>query len=182
MERGLKVQVGAIRVMIIFFSLFLILPSSTSDGQVLLKMDKFGKKKSLDFTEGDVITVRLKGEKDFRQLYIQKLYPDAALILTPLGPIKLEQIDRVRTFNKKRLAKYLKYQLWTFGAGWGLYSVIGALFLGEPWMWGTLFVVLGAAIIGWLLGFILRQRTYKIGGKRKLRIQNISFGKPASRS
>ncbi len=160
------------------FFLFFFFLTTVVDAQVRLSMDKFGKRKSLDFYEGETITVRMKGEKGFHQLYIQKLYPEAKLIQTQLGAIHLDQIERVRIFKTKKLAKALKFKFWIFGTAWGFYSVIGALFLGEPWMWGTLIVVGAAFLLGWLFGFIFKHRTFKIGKKRKLRIQDISFGKP----
>ncbi len=169
------------RISILFF-LFLFLNLSNADAQVQLKMDKFGKKKSLDFHEGDEIVVRLKGETGYHKLYIKKLYPEANLISTQLGTIELGQIERLRVFKTRKLGKILKYQFWTFGAGWAFYSVIAALFLGEPWLWSTA-VVLGVAfLIGWIFGFSLRHKTYKIGKKRKLRIMDISFGKPLQQS
>ncbi len=169
------------RITLLFSILFSLL-NMDAYAQVKLKMDKFGRVKSLDYNIGDEITVRLKGEDGFHTLFIKDLNPEANLIITQLGPIHINQIERIRTFKVKKLGKLLRYQLWTFGLGWGVYSVIAALFLGEPWLWGTLVVVGVAFLLGWLFGFIFRHKTYKIGGKRKVRIEDHTFYKPIPRS
>jgi hypothetical protein len=140
------------------------------DAQVKLQMDRFGKKKTMDFYEGEIITVRLKGEEVYQELEIKKLYPEANIILTQLGPIKIDDIERLRTFSNKGTGKYLSYIFWVFGASWGGYSLIAFLAFGEPLTWSVLFVMGISFLIGWILRRAMRRKTYKIGKKRKLRI------------
>lgn len=160
----------------IFITIFLLVfLANQASSQVKLQMDKFGKRKTLDFHEGDVITVKLKGEEVYQQLQIQKLYPEANLIVTQLGPVKLDDIIRVRTFDNKGVGRYFAYMLWVFGAAWGGYSLLGYLVYAEPLTWGVLGVMGVSFLLGWFLKWILRRRTYKIGKKRKMRIIDINI-------
>lgn len=145
------------------------------DAQVKLQMDRFGKRKTMDFYEGETITVRLKGEDVYQKLQIQKIYPEANMILTQLGPIKIDNIERLRTFNNKGVGKYLSYMLWVFGTAWGGYSLIAFLAFGEPLTWGILGVMGVSFLVGWILRRVLRRKTYKIGKKRKLRIIDMTI-------
>lgn len=138
-------------------------------------MDRFGKKKSMDFYEGETITVRLKGEDIYREFQIKKLYPETGTILTQLGPIQIEDIERLRTFRTKKFSKYFSYMLWIFGASWGGYSLIAFLAFGEPLTWSILWVMGVSFLIGWILRMILRRKTYKVGKKRKLRIIDMTI-------
>ncbi len=143
--------------------------------QVKLQMDRFGKRKSMDFYVGDEITVKLKGEEVYQTLEIQKIYPDANMILTQLGPIKIDDITRIRTYKNRNVGKYLSYMLWVFGLSWGGYSLLAFLVYGEPLTWGVLIVMGVSFLLGWLLKWLLRHKTYKLGKKRKLRIIDMTI-------
>lgn len=160
----------------IYYTLFILMCFlGQMDAQVRLQMDRFGKKKTMDFYEGETITVRLKGEKVYQELQIKKLYPEANMILTQLGPVQIDDIERLRTFNTRKTGKYFSYMLWIFGASWGAYSLIAFLAVGEPLTWGVLGVVLVSFLLGWIIKRILRRKTYKIGKKRKLRIIDMTI-------
>jgi hypothetical protein len=138
-------------------------------------MDKFGKKKTLDFQVGDEIEVKVRGEDGFHRLRIQKLHPEADIIVTQLGAVELNDITHLRTRKRAKLGMVLRYKLWIFGLAWGGYSLIAALLAGYLLTWGTLWIVLGAFFLGWLLGRIFKWRTYRLNGRRgrKLRIRDI---------
>lgn len=153
----------------------ILISISQVDAQVRLQMDKFGKRKSLDFYEGDEITVKLKGEDVYQTLQIKKLYPEANMIVTQLGPVDLADIIRVRTFDNKKTGKYFFYMLSVFGASWGGYSLLAFLVYAEPLTWGVLFVVGISFLLGWFLKWIFRRKTYKIGKRRKLRIIDMTL-------
>lgn len=161
------------RICITIFLLAFLVNQASS--QVKLQMDRFGKRKTLDFHEGDVITVKLKGEETYQQLHIKKLYPEANMILTQLGPVQVDNIIRVRTFKNKGVGKYLSYMLWVFGAAWGGYSLLAYLVYAEPLTWGVLIVMGVSFLLGWFLKWILRRKTYKIGKRRKMRIIDINI-------
>lgn len=160
----------------IYYTFFILLCLiGQLNAQVRLQMDRFGKKKSMDFYEGETITVRLKGEDVYQELQIKKLYPEANMMLTQLGPVQIDDIERLRTFNKKKTGKYLSYMLWVFGTSWGGYSLIAFLAFGEPLTWSILWVMGVSFLIGWILRRVLRRKTYKIGKKRKLRIIDMTI-------
>jgi len=154
---------------------FIFLSNTTINAQVKLQMDKFGKRKSMDFYVGDEITVKLKGEDVYQTLEIKKLYPDANMILTQLGPVNVDDIIRLRTFKSKKAGKYFSYMLWIFGLSWGGFSLIGYLVYAEPLTWGVLIVMGVSFLLSWLIKRWTRRKTYKIGKKRKLRIIDMTI-------
>lgn len=150
--------------------LFLMTFHTIGISQVRLQMDRFGKRKSMDFHEGDIITVKLKGEDVYQEFIIKKLYPETNTILTQLGPIQVDDIIRLRTYKSKQAGKYFTAMLWTFGLSWGGFSLIGFLAYAEPLGWGVAIVMGVSFLLGWLIKRWTRHKTYKIGKKRKLRI------------
>ena len=114
------------------FFIFLCLIAQL-DAQVKLQMDRFGKKKTMDFYEGEIITVRLKGEDVYQKLEIKKIYPKANMILTQLGPVQIDDIERLRTFSNKGAGRYLSYMLWVFGASWTTIMICFSIFMAYAW-------------------------------------------------
>lgn len=160
----------------IYVTLFLLtILIGQIDAQVKLQMDRFGRNKSMDFHEGDEITVRLKGDENYHTLTIKKIYPEANMILTQKGPVKIDDITRLRTFHNKAVGKYLAYMLWIFGTAWAGYSLIGFLVYAEPLTWSVLIVFGVSFLLGLFLRWVTRRKTYKIGKKRKLRITDMTI-------
>lgn len=151
-------------------------------GQIKLQMDKFGKRKTLDYEIGDEIIVKIKGEDGFHRLKINDLHAEAGIIVTQFGAVNVEDITHVRTERYRKLGLVLRYKLWVFGTAWGSYSLIAALLAGYTLTWGTLIVVGVAFFLGWLVGRLLRRRTYRLNRRRKrrLRIRDIRFTRPGA--
>lgn len=161
-------------------TILICLMSVFCQGQIKLQMDKFGKRKTLDYEIGDEIMVKIKGEDGFHRLTIKDLHSEAGIIITQLGAVNIKDITHVRTQRFRKLGLVLRYKLWLFGTAWGGYSLIAALLAGYTLTWGTLIVVGAAFLLGWLIGRLLRRRTYRLNGRRqrRLRIRDMRIFPP----
>ncbi len=144
--------------------------------QKYLQIEKYGSAKTEKLAIGTTITFRLKGEKkQWRTEKITELYPNDSLILTEQRLVKL---DKIVAFQKQRaLPRILGNKLMQFGAAWLVYGGIGHL-AGYRYQKGD-FILSGSAIVGgYLLKKSLSQYQIHFGTRHRLRIVDLSFGKP----
>ena len=153
---------------------------SQLDAQVMLRMERRGKVKTQAFHEGQELTVWLKGEDGFHTIFIKKMYPETGMILTQLGPIQVENIEKIRIYKSKKMGKALAWSFWNFGLAWGFYSLIDAL-VGGTLTWSILIVMGITGLLGLIFFKLFRHKTYKIGKKRRLRILDMTLEPPAPR-
>ncbi len=157
----------------LLLTFFLLCFSVLLQGQIILQMDGYNTKKTVNFYEGEEITVRLKGEEKYHTFTIVRLIPETNTILTQLGPIQVEDIVRYRSYKGKKASKALSLTFYNFGASWVLFS-LGAALVGNPLTWSVAIVGGTSALIGFLIRKIFKQRTYKIGKKRRMRILDLN--------
>lgn len=162
---------------LILFS-FLFLNTSIITAQKFLQIEKAGSFKVERFYIGDEITFQIQDEKKlWRSEVIKDLILDEDILVFNKGMIKMKDIYKIRTFDGEAGAKKVAYSLYSFGAGWVLFSLVDVVF-GGTLTWGVAIVSGTAFATGWLVRKIFSTRTYKMGNKRRLRILDITFKKP----
>lgn len=163
----------SISILVLFFAVFFV--SADVSAQVKLQMDKFGKRKSLDFYEGQNLRVRMKQEKHFRSLEIKKIYPEMNAILTQHGLVSLENISRIRTYKHRDLNKYFTGTALSYTGTYLGYSGIAYAAYKTPMNWELLTGSLIGIGLTWAGTAMFNRRTYKINKRRKLRIIDFRF-------
>ncbi|HEB62321.1 MAG TPA: hypothetical protein ENI82_04130 [Bacteroidetes bacterium] len=162
---------------LILFS-FLFLNTSFITAQKFLQIEKVGSFKVEKFYIGDEITFQSMDEKNlWRTEVIKDLILDEDILVFNKGMLKMKDIYKIRTFHGASGAKKIAYSLYSFGAGWVLFSLVDAVF-GGTLTWGVAIVSGTAFATGWLIKKIFSTRTYKIGNRRRLRILDLTFKKP----
>jgi len=143
-----------------FFVIALFINSINISAQVFLQMEKYGSTKVDRFSVGSELTFLVKGdEENWRTEYIEKLVPEEA----------------IRSYKSGKWSRVIAGNLYTFGASWGLYTVIGSIFTDEVELdWSTAIVVGTSAALGFLIQKIFKHRTYVMGERRRLRLLDLT--------
>lgn len=145
------------------------------EAQIFLQMEKYGSLNVNKFSVGDELTFLLEGtEENWRTEYIENLIPQDNIIVFTNGLVNVENIIAIRSYKNARRGKSIAYGLYNFGAGWGLFSLIGSAFTDEVSLnFGTAAVVATSALAGFIIQKISKHKTYKMGKRRWLRILDM---------
>ena len=168
-----------LRTILVF--IYMVILSVTMQGQLFLQMERTGTLKVKRYQIGDEVCFKLKGEnQDFRTEYIEDILPEQDIIIFSNGMVRRTEIAFIRSFHPRKWSKPLGQQLMIFGVGWGLFSLgakaaflLGATSTVSPLTLGTAAIVGTAIGIGWIIQKAFRQKTYRFGKKRRLRILDL---------
>ena len=164
--------------MSLFFLVFLGVLNSKGTplfGQKVLQMEKSGSLKTKKFYLGDEITYSLRSEpKDFQTAEIREIIVNEQIV--QLGPrlINIQDIAALRSYRPGKIGKSLSNQMYTFAAGWSLFS-IGGLFANRDIINTDYYIVGTALVSGWLIRKLVKKRTYRMKGRNRLRILDLNF-------
>ncbi len=152
--------------------LFLVI--STTQAQRYLQMERSGTHKVKRYSPGDEVTFRLGDDPTWYTEEIREIMVNENLIVFTNRAVRVEEISYIRRFNGRRWSKPVGQQLYNFGLGWLLFSLGDALVGGD--LTNLAFIVPAVAgATGFLIQKIFRQRTFKMKGKRRLRLLDLSF-------
>ena len=158
-------------VFIIFFN------NSNIAAQKFLQIEKAGSFKVEKFYIGNEITFQTKENKrEWQTAVIKDLILDEDILVFSKGMVKMKDIYKIKTFHGQTRAKKIAYSLYSFGAGWILFSLVDAVF-GGILTWSVAIVSGTAFTTGWLIRKLFSTRTYKMGNRRRLRILDLTFKK-----
>ena len=165
------------RIHLLFFFFLFITPSLTA--QQFLQLEKVNSLKVKRFYIGDELTFQLEdeyGNKYWRTEVIERILVEEGILIFPKGKVNLKDILAIRTYNSRQFGNKAALSLYTFGAGWILYSLIDAAF-GGTLTWSVAIVSGTAFATGFIIKQIFKQRTFKMGKKRRLRVLDLTFKK-----
>ncbi len=160
--------------------LFFFVCSSSMSAQVVLQMEKYGTPKTKKFYEGQKITYLLNGEKEWFDGTIDQLITDRNLVVFDQRYTKLEDIAGIRTYQNRGWSRAAAGGLYTFGLTWTGFSLVSSLvksgdpLTDDPYTWGDVGVAGVSVGLGFLVQKLFRHNTYKFGGKRNLRIVDLT--------
>lgn len=159
---------------LLFLLLFVFLFSFTIDAQVRLRFDRGSKTKSFYYDAGDILTFRLKGSKEEYNLPITQILPESNVVVFPkLGTVRIDDITAIRLKRDRKWPKAVTSNLYGFGTGWILFSLVDMAYDGNA-TWASTFGIAGiAALLGWLVKWLFRPKKYKLGKRNFLRIVNL---------
>lgn len=159
---------------VFFLLLFSILHSFTIDAQVRLRFDRGSKTKSFYYDAGDILTFRLKGSKEEYNLPITQILPESNIIVFPkLGTVKVDDISAIRLKKDRKWPKAVTANLYGFGMGWILFSLVDMAYDGDATWASTFGVAAVAVLLGRIVKWLFRPKKYKLGKRNFLRIVNL---------
>lgn len=158
-----------------------MLASFTSDGQILLQLEKYKVDQAEKFYIGQRITFKTKDfPDDWRSERIERIIPSDSLIIVETGMVNINDIIEFRTFNES--VNLVSTALKTFAIAWMVYGGLAYVAADFDFGWDTAIVGGTAFVSGWLLKKLFYKNTYKLGGKHRLRIIDITWPEPAPRN
>lgn len=158
------------------FSILIVCMATTMQGQRTLMMEKRGSMKVKRFYEGDEITYRAKGDKEWKTSTIVQLIPEDNIIVLDKLYIRLEDIEAFKRDRKRNRAIAYSNQLYIFGTAWTAYTAIDDLVISDRETdWEAAAYVGGTSfVLGSLLRLWPKTKTLKFGKKRRLRILDLT--------
>ena len=144
--------------------------------QMTLMMEKRNSMKTKRLYEGDEITYKLKGEKSWETATILKLIPEENIIVLDRLYIKLENIAAFKRKRNRQRALMYSNSLYTFGTAWTAYTAIDDLVIQDRHSdWEAAAYVGGTSLVlGTLLRTLFKNKIYKFGKRRRLRILDLT--------
>lgn len=139
-------------------------------------MEKRGSFKVRRYYPGDEVAFRIAGDDTWYAEEILDVLVDDDLVLFANRVVPVEKITHIRSFKMQRWSKPFGRQLYNFSIGWIVYS-LGATLFGNPLTTSVILVPAVASATGFLLQKLFRKRTFKIDGRRRLRVLDLSFKK-----
>ncbi len=162
------------RLFLLAFLLTLLAPAA--QGQRVLLIEKSGSAKTQKIFEGQYIEYRLRDDEDWYPGDIREFRIDQNLIELDDRYIKLDEIDAFR--YSRGWSQALGYSLVTFGVSWSGFALIGNWTDGDP---ETKYgsgdaIVTGTSIgLGVLMSQLFKHKVVRFGGRKRLRMVDISF-------
>ena len=146
-------------------------------GQKFLQIEKYGSAKVKKYYIGDDLNFQLVGDKTWYTGTIQDLIIDDDIIILADRYVRLEDIRTLRKYRD--WSQSLGNKLFVFAGSWLFFSAAGALFAGWELKWDTAIIAGSALATGWIIKKFFKYKKYKIGKKRRLRMLDITIGRPA---
>ena len=145
-------------------------------GQKVLQIERYGKARTEKIFIGEEITYKLKGEKEWRQGYIEDLLVDEKLIVLGNRYVKIDEIAAFRYYRPWTKAARLTF-FW-FGAGWSLFAAVGTLTDGNPdtnYRWSDAYVTGTSWFLAFIIPKVFKYKVVKFGVKKRLRLLDLRF-------
>lgn len=160
---------------ILFFSLLFLTQISA---QKVLKLDTPRDPSRMSFLIGSTITFQTEGDDRKNKIWTTKrivdLDVDRHQIIFDDYSITMEDISAVRKGDERRRVRNIGATLMTFGAGAAFFGLVGKLTPNCPNCKEAIIVGASSGVVGWLLTRISGFKTFKIDGKTKLRMLDLT--------
>ncbi len=159
---------------------FIIAFACTAHAQKVLQIEKYGSAKTKKIYIGQEINYKLKNDEDWYKGVIEDFDIEKNWIVMRDRYVSVDSIEAFR--RPKSWSKGIGTSLYTFGAGWSGYALLGTLTDGDPkthYLWSDAIVTGVSWLTGWIIPKIFKNKIIKFGGKRRLRLLDITFQKGA---
>jgi hypothetical protein len=158
----------------LLYTLLLIgLNTTTGNAQKFIQMEKYGSAKVKKYYIGDELTYKLREyPNDWTTGVIEDIILAENLVVFTNRAVKLGEITDIRSFKPVRWSVPLAKNLYRFGVSWGVFSLLGPL-VDTPITWAAAIVPASAFVTGFLIKRIFKQRTYRLGKRRWLRMLDM---------
>lgn len=145
-------------------------------GQKVLQIERYGKARTEKIFIGEELNYKLKGEKEWRQGYIEDFLVDEKLIVFGDRYVKIDEIAAFR--NYRPWTKAAKLTFFWFGTGWSLFAAVGTWTDGDPsthYRWSDAFVTGTSWFLAFVIPTVFKYRVIKFGTRKRLRLLDLRF-------
>ena len=151
---------------------------TTLSAQKVLKLDTPRDPSRMSFLIGSTITFQTDGDDKKNKVWLTKRIVDFDIdrhqIIFDDWTVQVEDIVAVRKGNERRMVRNVGAALMTFGVGAAFFGLVGRLTPNCPNCKEAVIVGASSGAIGWLLTRISGFKTFKINGKNKLRLLDLT--------
>lgn len=150
--------------------------ATTTYGQKVLQIEKYGRAKTQKIFIGEEITYKLKDEKTWNTGYIEDLIVDEKVIVLRDRYLKLDEIAAFRYYRPWTKAAGITF--FTFGAAWSLFAAVGTLTDGDPttsYRWSDAMVTGTSWILAFIIPRFFKYKVIKFGVRKRLRLLDLRF-------
>lgn len=163
----------------IFFTVFTLI-ACFANAQKVLQIEKYGSAKTRKIFIGQSITYKLKNDDIWYEGTLGDLDVEKNLIVFSDRYVPVDSIEAFR--RPKAWARGVRSSLYTFGASWSAYALVGTLTDNNPkthYLWSDAIVTGASWLTGWIIPKIFKNKIIKFGKKRRLRLLDLTFKKGA---
>lgn len=153
----------------------LLFPRDSEAQLRFLQIETVGKVKTRKFAVGDELTFRIGGEDSWQRAYIEDFRMDEQIILLGNGFVRLPEIGAIRTFDGRERSRLIGTQLYVFGTAWSFFALAGSLAVPDRFNYQASDAIVTASsfAVGFVIRQIFKQKTWKIGKRRRLRLIDL---------
>ncbi|MCB9265203.1 MAG: hypothetical protein H6558_09280 [Lewinellaceae bacterium] len=160
-----------------FFFLFpMLLASAWLHAQKVLQIEKYGNPRAEKIFIGDPVTYQLKGEDIFHDSYIEDIRVEDSLLVLDDRYVNVFDISALR--YERTWPRATGISLFWFGIGWSGFAAIGTALDGNDdtkYRWSDAVVSASALSLSFAIPRLFRNKTVKIGKRRRLRLLDLRF-------
>ena len=162
------------------FIVILLGPLQTSAQEVYLQLEKANAAKTRKFAVGDAFEYRTEDDRTWQVGRLEQLVPEENLVIFQNRMVALDQITDFRHRGPRRWSAPLGGSLMSFGAGWGLFSLISGVVDREtdPLEVRDAVITVGSAALGYGIQRAFRYKRIRLGGRTRLRLIDLRALRP----
>ena len=156
--------------------LALIIGSSLLPAQKVLQIEKYGKPQAEKMYIGDPITFQLRNEDVFHSSYIEDIRVEDSLLVLSDRYVNVHNITALRI--ERTWPRATGISLFWFGIGWSGFAAIGTALDGNDdttYRWSDAIMTATSLSLAFTLPRLFKNKTTKIGKRRRLRLLDLRF-------
>ena len=150
-----------------------------TDAQLFLQLEKAGTLKTIRYTEGDLLTFRLKNDdKGWYERTIVSIDVPGNRIIFPDVTLSVDSIEAIRLERKAIVAQLLGSALQVGGINQILFTAYYAIFQDRKLQWSSMGFGALNIVVGTVLKRLFRRPVFHINQRKRLRLIDLNFGAP----
>lgn len=156
--------------------LILIISFSQLNAQKVLQVEKYGRPLAEKIYIGDPITYQLRGEDVFHSSFIEGIKVEDSLLVLSDRYVNVYDISALR--YERNWPRATGISLFWFGIGWSGLAAIGTAVDGNDdsrYRWSDAIVSAGSLALSFSIPRLFKNKTLKIGKRRRLRLLDLRF-------
>ncbi len=159
--------------------LIILLLEANANAQIYLQLEKAGTLKTIRYSEGDVLTFRLKNDdKGWYDRTIVSIDVQGKRLIFPDVVMSVDSIDAIRLDRKAVGAQILGGALQVGGINQILFNGYYAIFQDRKLEWGSMGFGALNIVVGTVLKRLFRHPVFNISERKRLRLIDLNFSAP----
>ncbi|MCB0598381.1 MAG: hypothetical protein H6557_09915 [Lewinellaceae bacterium] len=152
--------------------------SSLLNAQKVLQIEKYGRPRAEKMYVGDPITYQLRGEDVFHSGFIEAIKVEDSILVLGDRYVKVQDISALR--YERAWPRATGISLFWFGVAWSGFAAVGTAVDGDSdthYQWSDAIVSATSIGLSFAIPRLFRNKTARIGKRRRLRLLDLRFTK-----